>query len=101
MSAGASSLAMPLVPEHPGCRRPSRLDGNSILIEAYPGLRRETTCEGTKGISPTPDGTGATDGGVTSAAIEKPHRSGWRPLLECEFDLAYTPLMELDYGKGG
>src|SRR5205823_9723639 len=39
-------------------------------------------------------------GGVTSAAIEKPHRSGWRPLLECEFDLAYTPLMELDYGKG-
>ncbi len=39
-------------------------------------------------------------GGVTSAAIEKPHRSGWRPLLECEFDLAYTPLMELDYGQG-
>ena len=37
---------------------------------------------------------------MTSAAIEKPHRSGWRPLLECEFDLAYTPLMELDYGKG-
>jgi beta-galactosidase len=39
-------------------------------------------------------------GGVTSAAIEKPHLSGWRPLLECEFDLAYTPLMELDYGQG-
>ncbi len=39
-------------------------------------------------------------GAVTSAAIEKPHRSGWRPLLECEFDLAYTPLMELDYGSG-
>ncbi|HEX8833507.1 MAG TPA: hypothetical protein VF719_04865, partial [Abditibacteriaceae bacterium] len=33
-------------------------------------------------------------------AIEKPHRSGWRPLLETEFDLAYSPLMELDYGKG-
>ncbi len=39
-------------------------------------------------------------GSVTSAAIEKPHRSGWTPLLECEFDLAYTPLMELHYGKG-
>jgi hypothetical protein len=26
--------------------------------------------------------------------------SGWRPILEAEFDLAYTPLMELDYGKG-
>ncbi len=39
-------------------------------------------------------------GTVTSAAIEKPHRSGWRPLLECEFDLAYSPLMELDFGQG-
>lgn len=39
-------------------------------------------------------------GSVTSCAIEKPHRSGWTPLLECEFDLAYTPLMELRYGKG-
>ena len=41
-----------------------------------------------------------TRGTVASAAIEKPHRSGWRPLLESEFDLAYSPLMELDYGKG-
>ena len=42
---------------------------------------------------------GAT-GTVTSAAIEKPHLSGWRPILECEFDLAYSPLMELDFGRG-
>jgi beta-galactosidase len=39
-------------------------------------------------------------GSVTSGAIEKPHSSGWRPILECEFDLAYSPLMELDFGKG-
>jgi beta-galactosidase len=39
-------------------------------------------------------------GTVASAAIEKPHRAGWRPLLEAEFDLAYSPLMELDHGKG-
>lgn len=39
-------------------------------------------------------------GTVSSAAIEKPHLSGWRPILECEFDLAYSPLMELDYGRG-
>jgi len=39
-------------------------------------------------------------GGVSSAAVEKPHRSSWTPLLECEFDLAYTPLMELGYGEG-
>lgn len=37
---------------------------------------------------------------VASAAVEKPHRSGWRPLLECEFDLSYSPLMELDFGAG-
>ncbi|MCX7003296.1 MAG: hypothetical protein NTV22_08495, partial [bacterium] len=40
------------------------------------------------------------NGAVSSAAIEKPHRAGWRPLLECEFDLAYAPLLELDYGNG-
>lgn len=40
------------------------------------------------------------DGTVTSGAVEKPHRAGWRPLMECEFDLAYSPLMELDYGRG-
>ncbi|MEK7476803.1 MAG: beta-galactosidase [Candidatus Coatesbacteria bacterium] len=39
-------------------------------------------------------------GSVTSAAIEKPHRSGWTPILEAEFDLAYTPLMELAVGEG-
>ena len=39
-------------------------------------------------------------GAVSSCAIEKPHHSRWRPILECEFDLAYSPLMELDEGKG-
>lgn len=39
-------------------------------------------------------------GSVCSAAVEKPHRSGWTPILEGEFDLAYTPLMELHYDKG-
>lgn len=39
-------------------------------------------------------------GSVCSAPIEKPHRSGWRPLLECDYDLASTPLMELDVGRG-
>jgi beta-galactosidase len=37
---------------------------------------------------------------VATGAPEKPHRSGWRPILECEFDLAYSPLMELDLGRG-
>jgi beta-galactosidase len=39
-------------------------------------------------------------GVLSSATLEKPHLSGWRPILEGEFDLAYSPVMELDYGKG-
>lgn len=39
-------------------------------------------------------------GGVSSAAVEKPHFSAWRPILQTEFDLAYAPLLELPVGKG-
>ncbi len=37
---------------------------------------------------------------VCSAPIEIPHRAGWRPILACEFDGAYTPLTELSLGGG-
>lgn len=37
---------------------------------------------------------------VSSVSIEKPHHSGWRPIMHSQFDLAYTPLMELDRGRG-
>ena len=39
-------------------------------------------------------------GSVTSSAIEKPHFSAWSSILECGFDLAYSPLMEMHYAKG-
>lgn len=39
-------------------------------------------------------------GAVSSAIVEKPHYSGWTPILEGEFDLAFSSLMELRYGKG-
>ena len=39
-------------------------------------------------------------GAVSSAPIEKPHLSSWRPLLECGFDLAYSPLLEMEFGRG-
>ncbi len=29
-----------------------------------------------------------------------PHRAGWRPLIACEFDSAYTPLAEMAIGSG-
>ena len=73
--------------------------GSSTLIEAYPKYVGNYL-KGNEGDQPYAGWHWGNRGAVTSAAIEKPHRSGWRPLLECEFDLAYTPLMELDYGKG-
>lgn len=39
-------------------------------------------------------------GGVSSSTMEKPHFGGWTPLLETEFDLAYSPLLENTYQKG-
>jgi beta-galactosidase len=73
--------------------------GNSTLIEAYPEYVGNYL-RGNEREQPYAGWHWGNRGGVSTAAIEKPHRSGWRPLLECEFDLAYTPLMELDYGRG-
>lgn len=73
--------------------------GSSSLIEAYPEYVGDYL-RGNEREQPYAGWHWGNRGGVSSAAIEKPHRSGWRPLLECEFDLAYTPLMELDYGQG-
>lgn len=73
--------------------------GNSSLIEAFPEYLGDYL-RGNEREQPYAGWHWGNRGGVTSAAIEKPHRSGWRPLLECEFDLGYSPLMELDYGEG-
>src|SRR5262249_9607594 len=73
--------------------------GSSTLIEAHPEYVGNYL-RGNEREQPYAGWHWGNRGGVSSAAIEKPHRSGWRPLLECEFDLAYTPLMELDYGQG-
>lgn len=68
--------------------------GESTLVEAYPDLIK-------LGAIDRPYGWHwGNRGAVSSASVEKPHHSSWRPILESEFDLAYTPLMELDYGKG-
>lgn len=72
---------------------------DSMLIEAYPEYVGDYL-RGNEGTQPYAGWHWGNRGGVSSAAIEKPHRSGWTPLLECEFDLAYTPLMELNYGQG-
>lgn len=66
--------------------------GISNLVEAYPEYPLEEI--------PPYGWHWGNRGAVTSSAVEKPHRGGWRPILECEFDLAYSPLMELNYGEG-
>ena len=73
--------------------------GSSTLIESQPEYVGDYL-RGNERDQPYAGWHWGNRGGVSSAAIEKPHRSGWRPLLECEFDLAYTPLMELDYARG-
>ncbi len=74
-------------------------NGKGTLVKAYPEYQTQTVKEGQYGV-PYYGWHWGNNGSVTSAAIEKPHKSSWRPLLECEFDLAYTPLMEMEYGKG-
>ena len=73
--------------------------GESTLVDAYPDYLGTEHRRNPQGM-PFHGWHWGNRGGVSSAAIEKPHYGGWRPLLECEFDLAYTPLMEIDLGAG-
>ncbi|MFW6213615.1 MAG: hypothetical protein ACOC8L_12005 [Spirochaetota bacterium] len=73
--------------------------GASTAVEGYPCLDPKTT-RLAKWWFPYHGFHWGNRGTVSSAPIEKPHRSGWRPILECEFDLAYSPLLELRYGRG-
>lgn len=74
--------------------------GESTLIEAYPNTLNQSDVKRSPHGVPWYGWHWSNRGTVSSATIEKPHNSSWRPILESEFDLAYSPLMELDYGKG-
>jgi beta-galactosidase len=39
-------------------------------------------------------------GSVASVVIETPHKGAFTPIIDCEFDLAYTPLLEWKHGEG-
>ncbi|HEX8833586.1 MAG TPA: hypothetical protein VF719_05265, partial [Abditibacteriaceae bacterium] len=69
--------------------------GTGTLIDGYP-----TEYKISRASEPYAGWRWGNRGSVASVAVEKPHRAGWRPLLEAEFDLAYSPLMELDFGRG-
>jgi len=73
--------------------------GVGTLNTAYPDYIN-TSYEKSPDNSPIYGWHWGNRGSVATNAMEKPHNSGWTPLLECEFDLAYSPLMELNYGDG-
>jgi len=104
VAAHVSRRAYPVDSNHPAISGLDSEDlrdwaGESTLLEAYPNTI-QTGPNLSPANKPWYGWHWGNRGGVSSASIEKPHRSGWRPMLESEFDLAYSPLMELDYGKG-
>lgn len=73
-------------------------NGASTLVEARPDLTGPEVRIGPS--CPYYGWRWGNRGAVATGAIEKPHHSGWTPIIECEFDLAYSPLMELRVGAG-
>ena len=67
--------------------------GEGTLTAPYPETEDRT-------VAPLYGWKWGNRGTVASSTIEKPHHAGWRPLLQGEFDQAYTPLMELSLGTG-
>ncbi len=105
VSGFQTRYTFPVNPEHPALAGLTAADltnwaGTGTLVPPKPDHRFEG------GGKRTPGGDlwyGVKWGNrhtVSSAAIEKPHHSSWRPIIECEFDLSYSPLMEMEFGKG-
>ncbi|HVR87464.1 MAG TPA: glycoside hydrolase family 2 TIM barrel-domain containing protein [Planctomycetota bacterium] len=102
VAAQLSRRVFPVSALHPVCLDLDGADlsdwaGESSLVDAHP----HSPVQDPRWRSPKYGFHWGNRGVVTSAALEKPHRSGWRPILECGFDLAYSPLLELDYGPQG
>ena len=108
MSYKASRRVFPIDPSHEALKGLDAEDlrdwtGSGTLLEGKPDYISGT---GPDVVIASATGCPATGwrwglrGSVATGAPEKPHRAGWRPILECEFDLAYSPLMELDLGRG-
>ena len=74
--------------------------GISTITEAYPDYNTNNFKTDGRANIPYYGWHWGNRGGVATGAIEKPHNSAWQPILECEFDMAYSPLMELPYKNG-
>lgn len=92
-----SRRVFPLSGDHPVI---AGLDADDLRDWNASGTLRDAREPSDPGAYPTYGWRWGNRGSVSSAMLEKPHRSGWRPILEGEFDLAYSPLMELDFGAG-
>ncbi len=92
-----SRRVFPIDPSHPAL---GGLDADDLRDWTSQGTLLDPKPEYPANVYPPHGWRWGTRGSVASAMLEKPHRSGWRPLLEGEFDLAYSPLLELDAGKG-
>lgn len=95
----------PVNTNHPTVNNLDDLDlrdwtGESTLVTAYPNTLNKRDIKRSHHGVPWYGWHWGNRGTLSSVSVEKPHQSSWRPILESEFDLAYTPLMELDYGKG-
>lgn len=99
-----SRRVFPITPSHPavlGLEAELLRDwaGRSTLLEEHPDWRMpdpRVWSDGYPYIGQRWGGRGA----VASVAIETPHHGGWTPLLACEFDLAWSPLLEKRVGSG-
>ncbi|NJL89913.1 MAG: hypothetical protein HC916_09105 [Coleofasciculaceae cyanobacterium SM2_1_6] len=99
-----SRRVFPIDPSHPVTQGLDEIDlrdwrGASTLTEAYPDTIKNPP-QFSPHNSPWYGWHWGNGGAVSSVPMEKPHYGGWRSILQSEFDLAYTPLMELNYGRG-
>lgn len=88
----------PLITGHPVVTGLTAADlanwrGDASLLEPHPQPRSDDTY-------PDEPFRYGNRGTVSAMMIEKPSAGGARPILECEYDLGYSPLMELREGRG-
>ena len=77
--------------------------GSSTLLEAYPkrtGWQGDYPREDWCAYANSRTWQWGNYGSVASVVVEKPHVGNWSALLDCEFDLQYSPLLECTSGGG-
>ncbi len=75
--------------------------GSATLLPESSGLQWWSDASSASPMKPVRTGRWGNHGNVCSVILETPHHGGFLPLLQNGFDLAYSPLLEWRYGKGG